>query len=175
MNKWIYAITLPIFAATSIAAVNHSTNKLRDAFTAEISLPIDMDTKLSGQIDDNEIVTAVVSLDEKSVLAAIKVEQDGVVMRLPKSSYAGLVGAKRAWLEERGALTTLVIEGLANGKEWRLALLFHPEQLWRRRLSVEGQTKDQMIFYDRDEDNMEPTEMETRKAHSRGFYNNYPS
>jgi hypothetical protein len=174
MNKWIYAITLPIIAATSIATVKNNPNEMRDAFTAVIPLPMDSDTTLSGESDD-EIVKAVVSLDDKSMLAAIKVEQDGELMRLPKSSYAGLSGAKRAWLEERGALTTLVIEGLKDGKEWRLALLFHPEQLWRRRLSIEGQRKDQMIFYDRDEDNMEPTEMETRKAHSRGFYNNYPS
>jgi hypothetical protein len=72
-------------------------------------------------------------------------------------------------------MDVIVIEGVTDDKEWRLALLFHPEQLWRRRLSVEGQKKDQMIFYDRDEDDMEPTEMETRKAHGRGFYNNYPS
>ena len=170
MNKWIYAITLPAIAALNIAAMSHSTNTMRDAFTPLTPLKVDDDTLLSGTSDGDE-VTAKISLDDKKALAAIKVTQDDTLLRLPKSAYANMKGAQQAWIEERGALTTLVIEGEDAGKSWRLALLFHPQQLRRKRLSVEGNRKDEMTFYSRDED-MQPSKVQIRKAHSRGFYNN---
>ncbi|NJM50152.1 MAG: hypothetical protein HC843_04100 [Sphingomonadales bacterium] len=170
MRPLILSATLPLIAAMLTAAAPQSPNKMRDAFSPLTALQTDMDNKLSGETD-GEMVYATISLDDESRLAAIKLVQDDEELRLPKSAYAGIAGARQAWLEERGALTTLVIEGRSDDKDWRLALLFHPEQLWRRRLSVEGERKDQMTFYDRDED-MKPDDMERRKAHSRGFYNN---
>ncbi len=154
----------------------HSDNKLRSAFTVVTPLPGGAVTELQGESDD-ETVTAAITVSKKGVMDKITLVQDGRTLMLPQNSYAGLTGTQHAWLEERGALTTLVVEGTEMSKEtgkskqWRLALLFHPEQLWRRRLSVEGQWRDSMTFYDRDDD-MEASQPENRSAISRGFYNN---
>ncbi len=170
MKRKLLAAACCSMAALIMAATPQSPNKMRSAFTPLTYLTNGKTTQLEGE-SDHEVVSASITLTDKGEMAKIEVIQNDERLRLPQSSYAGLSGTKQAWLEERGALTTLVLEGNAEGKDWRLALLFHPEQLWRRRLSMESQWRDNMTFYDRDE-GMETTKPEKRTAFSRGFYNN---
>jgi hypothetical protein len=166
MKRKLLAAACCCMAALIMATAPQSPNKMRSAFTPLTYLTPGDTTQLEGE-SDGEVVSASITLTDKGEMAEIEVIQ----LRLPQSSYTGLPGTQRAWLEERGALTTLVLEGNAEGKDWRLALLFHPDQLWRTRLSLEDQRRDTMTFYDRDED-METTTPEKRTAFSRGYYNN---
>ncbi len=165
-------------AVIIMAAAPSSPNKTRSAFSLLTPLSAGKTMQLLGETD-KETITATISLSSNSAIADITVVQDGRALLLPLDSYAGITGAQRAWIEERGALTTLVIEGAglidgaAQTKEWRLALLFHPEQLWRRRLSVKGQRRDSMTFYNWDKDkDMETTKPKNRAVVSRGYHNN---
>ncbi len=166
--------TISCFAAITSAVfanVPRSPNILRDAVTPLIELVGGKNT-LTGETD-GDIINATLEVTEGGTLQSISLVQDDVIMRLPASAYAGLSGARQAWVEERGALTTIVVEGAQDQKDWRLALLFHHEQLWRRRLSVEGSKRDIMTFYDRDKDAFETaSKPEPRAAVSRGYYNN---
>jgi hypothetical protein len=170
MKRKILTIAACIMPFFIMAAAPQSPNKLRSAISPLTALSNDDTVYLEGESDD-EVVSASVTLNAKGEMAEIEVMQDEGRLRLPQSSYSGLSGARQAWLEERGALTTLVLEGNSQGKDWRLALIFHPKQLWRTRLSVEDQWRDVMTFYDRDEE-MQTSKPEKRTAFSRGFYNN---
>jgi hypothetical protein len=169
MKTIFFALAVASVAVPLHAAAPQSPNKMRSAITSQVMLIMADKTILSGEAD-GKIVTAHIELDRMSGLAKINVMQDGNEMRLPLAAYAGLIGAKSAWIEERGAMTTLVIEGHDAGKDWRIALLFNDDQLRRRRLSREGVKHDMMTFYSRDED-MVASEPEPRKSFGRGYYN----
>ncbi|MFM9851469.1 MAG: hypothetical protein ACKVOJ_01495 [Sphingomonadaceae bacterium] len=161
-------LTLFCVALATIGAAPRTANLLRDAITPMTALAPDKVTSLSGESDD-EIVTADITLSGKDgAISKVAVMQDGKALRLPDSAFSAISGAKRAWLEERGALTTLVIEGVSAAKDWRLALEFHPKQLWLRRLSREGVAQDSFTYYDRDD--LNKTRIFDRHAGNHGFH-----
>lgn len=164
----IRPVLLILIALVSVGAAPRTANLMRDAITPATALAAEKVITLSGE-SDNEIVHAEIKLAMTDRgIATITVSQDGEKLELPESAYADMKGAQTAWLEERGALTTLVIEGADAGKDWRLALLFHSEQLWERRLSREGLNRDTFIFYDRDD--MKPSKPQQRRTINRGFH-----
>ncbi len=168
MKRVLLVASLLAISMSAAANVRHSPNKLRDAYSPLTGLQYGENNPVSGKSDGVPVI-ATIMLDTKGAITEIKLSKDGEQLAIPASSYTELPGAQRAWLEERGALDTLVVEGKNGGKEWRLALLFHPKQLWRRRLSVEGQRGDSMVFYSRDQ-HMKPSKAEDRVTSSRGFH-----
>ena len=103
---------------------------------------------------------------QQQLITTIDMTYDGVKLLLPNSAFTSLKGAQLAWLEKRGALATLIIAGEEDGEQWKVALIFHPEQLWKRRFSKDGIRRDEFTFYDRDD--MEPSEAERRGTMSMG-------
>ncbi len=177
--KFLLPMLMVGLAATAAHAdVKRSPNMLRDAFTLLTLLKDEGTVRLVGETDDDDEAEATITLGKDGKLDVVRMHQDGVAMRLPDAAWQGITGAQQAWLEERGACTTLVIEGEDKAGEWRLALIFHPEQLWKRRLSREGRERDHFTFYNRDEDEQDEDfdytrviEEEHREGHGRGFYN----
>ena len=111
---------------------------------------------------------AVVTLSkQQQLITDIKMTYDDVNVLLPQSAFSSLKGAQLAWLEKRGALATLILAGEEDGKQWKVALIFHPKQLWKRRLSIAGVQRDEFTFYDRDD--MEPSDAERRGTMSMGL------
>ncbi len=156
--------TLTIFAPLLLAASlpSHWTLGMAKPIVAGAAL------ELVATTDGDEPLTARIVTDKADArLTAITVSQDGRELRLPGSAYAGLTGASRAWLEERGALSTLLVEGKDSAGRYHLALEFHPEQLWLRRLSREGVSRDSFTFYDRE--NIEPGAEQMRHFEGRGL------
>jgi hypothetical protein len=157
-----------LVAASTYAATPRSPNLMRYAFAPITTVAPGEAITLSGKTDKDELVQAVVqSRKPDASLVKIMVSQDGKALTLPADAFAGVTGANRAWLEERGALTTLVIEGAQFGKDWRLALEFHPKQLWLRRLSREGVARDEFTYYERKA--MTAMKPQLRRAHVYGF------
>jgi hypothetical protein len=164
----IRSLSLVLIALVSTAAAPRTANLMRDAFTPQIALIAGKVVTLTGE-SDHEVVRAEICLSAtQSSISSITLSQDGEKPGLPESAYATMKGAKFAWLEERGKLTTLVVEGADAGKDWRLALLFHPHQLWERRLSREGVGRDNFTFYDRKD--MTPSKPQHRHTINRGFH-----
>ncbi len=149
------------------AAAPPATNLFRDAFSPIVPLEAGKAAELKGVTDGDEPVVARLTLADDGTLAKAEAMQDGQILLLPPSAIQGLSGAKRGWLEERGALTTLVIEGTEKAKTWRLALEFHPKQLWLRRVSREGQARDEFTYYDRRD--LAAQKLDRRRHHVRGF------
>jgi hypothetical protein len=168
MKRVLLAAGLFAISMSAAASVRHSPNKLRHAYSPVTGLQYGENNPVSGNSDGAPVI-ATIMLDTKGAITEIKLSKDGKQLSVPASSYTELPGAQRAWLEERGALDTLVVEGENDGKAWRLALLFQTKQLWRRRLSVEGQRGDSMVFYSRDQ-HMKPSKAEARMTSSRGFH-----
>jgi hypothetical protein len=161
-------LALALIAVSTVSAAPRTANLMRDAITPATALVADKVTTLRGESDD-EVVSADIAMAAKDgALTKIAVSQDGKVLGLPETAYAGLSGAKIAWIEERGALTTLVIEGVTANQDWRLALEFHPKQLWLRRLSREGVVQDNFTYYDRDD--LNAVRVFDRRSGNRGFH-----
>ena len=162
--------TFSMFATPLLLALAPpSPNVMRSAIAPLVMLEAGKTIRLQGSTDGKQTVEAAIAISAQGgMLSAVSVSQDGKALTLPESAWQGLEGARHAWLEERGALTTLVVEGESEGKDWRLALEFHPRQLWLRRLSREGEAKDSFIFYDRD--NLKPQKERFRRKLSRGFH-----
>jgi hypothetical protein len=169
MKRIFHALAVCMISSAALAVAPQSPNKLRHAFTPVSALSGNGSTSLSGT-SDGDLVIAKLTLDEDRRVTNIEIKQAETTLRLPKSAYANLPGAQHAWLEERGELTTLVIEGKTDNKDWRLALLFHQDQIWRKRFTQEGDRRDVMTFYSRGEE-MEASKPKKRKAFSQGFYN----
>jgi hypothetical protein len=151
------------------AEVYYTTNVMRHAITPIQSLERGATVQLMGTTDGDEAFSATLETNEAGAVTRLTVAQDGAPLGLPESAFADLSGADTAWLEERGALSTLVVEGwTAEGKRWRLALEFHPKQLWKRRFSLEGERRDLYTFYSRQD--MTPSEPERRGAGGNGLY-----
>jgi len=121
----------------------------RQAFTPQSDLKPSETTRIEGE-SDTDIVEATLTLDEDGTLDVVRMMQDNKSLRLPDSAWQGMKGARQAWLEERGALTTLVIEGEDDEGDWKLSLIFHPDQLRKRRLIREHTGKSSVTFYHRD-------------------------
>jgi hypothetical protein len=139
---------LTLIPLALIAASPSSPHLTSSAFTQAMPLNGGEKLTLEGRTDRDEAVVAEIAVTKDGTkLSSISVKQDDQQLILPAFSYDTVTGARRAWLEERGALTTLVIEGNNAGKDWQLALEFHPKQLWLRRLSVEGENRDHFTFY----------------------------
>jgi hypothetical protein len=161
-------LTLLCVALITTGAAPHTANLYRDAITPVTGLAADKVTSLSGE-SDNEIVTADITLSGKDgAISKIVLIKDGKVLRLADAAFASISGATVAWLEERGALTTVVIEGETADRDWRLALEFHPKQLWLRRLSREGIAQDSFTYYDRDD--LSKTRSFARRSGNHGFH-----
>lgn len=110
---------------------------------------------------------AVVTLsNQEQRITGIKMTYGDVNVLLPDSAFTSLKGAQLVWLEKRGALATLIIAGEEDGNQWKVALIFHPKQLWKRRFSQDGVRRDEFTFYDRDD--MEPSEAERRSTMTMG-------
>ena len=151
------------------AEAYYTANVLRYAITPMQPLTRGAVISLSGVTDGDEEFSAILDVDAEGGIAAMTVAQDGKALGLPASAFAGLSGADIAWLEERGALSTVIVEGWTpEEKRWRLALEFHPKQLWKRRYSMEGENRDLYTFYSRKD--MTPTEPERRGAGDKGVY-----
>jgi hypothetical protein len=159
---------LILIAFACIAATPRSPNLLRDAFTPVVVIVPGQPLALSGSTDGKKAVNAEINSTKGDArLTHIAVRQDGHALSLPDVAYVDLTGANRAWLEERGALTTLVIDGVETGKDWRLALEFHPKQVWLRRLSREGVNRDAFTYFDRHD--LKPQHVQWRRSQERGF------
>ncbi|MFM2099023.1 MAG: hypothetical protein RLZZ366_562 [Pseudomonadota bacterium] len=159
---------LILIAFACVAATPRSPNLLRDALTPVAAIVPGKALALSGTTDGKKAVSAQIdSAKTDARLTHIAVSQDGHALLLPEVAYADMKGANRAWLAERGALTTLVIEGVDAGKDWRLALEFHPKQLWLRRLSQEGVNRDAFTYFDRDD--ATPQRIQWRRSYEHGF------
>jgi hypothetical protein len=161
MNR-LFLLTMPLLlAATNLPS--------RWALTEAGAITSGTALELAATTDGDQSLTASVMVQKAdAALIAISVVQDGRPLGLPASAFIGLKGATRAWLEERGALSTLVIEGLDGEGKWRLALEFHPKQLWLRRLSRQGQAKDSFTYYDRDD--LKPGDPQLRGHSNRGLW-----
>lgn len=162
---------LGLFAAYNgaQAEVYYTANVMRHAITPMQSLDRGATVQLMGTTDGDEAFSAILETDEAGAITRMTVAQDGEKLGLPESAYAELSGADTAWLEERGALSTLIVEGWTQeGKRWRVALEFHPKQLWKRRFSMEGERRDLYIFYSRKD--MTPSTPERRSAGNQGLY-----
>lgn len=163
--------TLGLFAAynSAQAEVFYTANVLRHAITPMQPLARGAVTNLSGVTDGKQEFSAILDINADGAIAAMTVAQDGERLALPDSAFDGLSGADTAWLEERGSLSTVIVEGWsADGKRWRLALEFHPKQLWKRRFSMEGEHRDLYTFYSRKD--MTPSKPERRSAGDKGVY-----
>lgn len=151
------------------AEVYYTPNVMKDAITPMTPLARGATVQLAGTTDGDEEFSVVLETDEAGALLRMTAAQDGEKLGLPDSAFADLSGADTAWLEERGALSTLVVEGwTTEGKRWRLALEFHPKQLWKRRFSMEGERRDLFTFYSRKD--MTPSQPERRRAGNEGLY-----
>ncbi len=151
------------------AEAYYTGNVMRDAITPRQPLTRGTVASIVGTTDGDEEFSAILNIDADGAIEAMTVAQNGERLGLPESAFADLSGADVAWLEERGALSTVIVEGnTPNGKRWRLALEFHPKQLWKRRFSVEGERRDLYTFYSRKD--MTPSETERRSANNRGIY-----
>ena len=162
---------LGLFAAynSAQAEVYYTPNVMKDAITPMTPLARGATVQLAGTTDGDEEFSVMLETDATGALTRMTAAQDGAKLGLPDSAFEGLSGADTAWSEERGALSTLVVEGWTKeGKRWRLALEFHPKQLWKRRFSMEGERRDLFTFYDRKD--MTPSEPELRSAGSKGLY-----
>jgi len=158
---------LMLAALTTLAAAPRSPNLLRHAFSPVVPLEAGKDATLAGRTD-GETVEARLALTADAGLDTLSISQNGQPLGVAAGALQGVTGANRAWLEERGALTTLVVEGASEGKDWRLALEFHDNQLWLRRLSREGLAKDSFIFFE--PANMRPRREQHRHFEDRGFH-----
>ena len=161
------AIPMALAAIAMIAAAPRSPNLLRHAFSPVVVLEAGKDAALAGRTD-GERVEARLTLTANAGLDTLSISQDGRPLGVAASALQGVSGANRAWLEERGALTTLVVEGVSDGKDWRLALEFHDTQLWLRRLSREGVAKDSFTFFE--PAGMRPRREARRHFQDRGFH-----
>jgi hypothetical protein len=150
------------------AAAPRSPNLLRDAFSPIVTLEPEKSAVIKGETDGDEPVSANLNLTKEGGIESLTITQDDRPLALHATAIQGLTGATRAWLEERGALTTLVVEGTEAGKDWRMALEFHPKRLWLKRVSREGQGRDEFTYYDRDDG--EPRAMQKRRHHVHGFH-----
>ncbi len=165
----IAAIGLLTADSAARAEVYYTPNVMRHAITPMQPLARGAAVQLMGTTDGDEEFSVQLATDEAGAIMRMTVAQDGTQLGLPDSAFADLSGADTAWLEERGALSTLVVEGWTpEGKRWRLALEFHPKQLWKRRFSLEGERRDLFTFYSRQ--NMTPSTPERRSAGSQGLY-----
>jgi siroheme synthase (precorrin-2 oxidase/ferrochelatase) len=162
------ALALTLIAVSTVGAAPRTANLMRDAITPATALAADKVTTLTGESDDEKVIADITLAANGGAITKIAVSQDGKALRLPETAYAAVAGAKIAWLEERGALTTLVIEGVTANKDWRLALEFHPKQIWLRRLSREGVAEDNFTYYDRDD--LKKTRVFDRHAGNHGFH-----
>ncbi len=159
---------LILIALACVAATPRTPNLLRDAITPAVAIVPGKPLALTGQTDGKQKVSAQIDSDHLDArLTHIAISQDGNALSLPAVAYADMKGANRAWLEERGALTTIVVEGVETGKDWRLALEFHPKQLWLRRLSREGVNRDAFTYFDRND--LKPQRVQRRRSYERGF------
>jgi hypothetical protein len=131
-------------------------------------LVADQSTTITSTLKRDPMQAVVTLSKNEQRISSIKMTHDGVDLLLPDSAFTSLKGAQLAWLEKRGALPTLIIAGEEAGTQWKLALIFHPKQLWKRRLSIEGLRRDEFTFYDRDD--MEPSEPERRRTMSMGVF-----
>ncbi len=122
--------------------------------------------QIEGTTDD-ESLTAIITTAGTGV-KAVAVQQADHKLGLPESAFTGLTGAKQAWLEERGALSTLIIAGSDAGGDWRLALEFHQRHLWLRRLSRAGEGRDSFIWYAHDD--LKPSKEHFRSFVGRGLH-----
>jgi hypothetical protein len=161
------AVPMTLAAMAMIAAAPRSPNLLRHAISPVVALEAGKGATLSGE-SDGERVEARLALSAVAGLETLSISQDGQPLGVAASALQGVSGANRVWLEERGALTTLVVEGASDGKDWRLALEFHDNQLWLRRLSREGLAKDSFIFFE--PANMRPRREQHRHFEDRGFH-----
>ena len=162
---------LGLFAAynKARAEVHYTPNVMKDAITPMTPLERGATVQLAGTTDGDEEFSVLLETDVTGAIARMTAAQDGEKLGLPDSAFADLFGADTAWLEEPGALSTLVVEGWTpEGKRWRLALEFHPKQLWKRRFSMEGERRDLYTFYSRKD--MTPSEPERRGAGNKGLY-----
>jgi hypothetical protein len=165
--KTLISLTAVFAATTALAAAPPPVGTWRHAVTPALDIPADQPLTLSGETD-GERVEAIIDLNKADrSIASIAVRQDGQLLLTPPSSWTGLNGASRAWIEERGALTTVVVEGTANAKAWRLALEYHPEQLWLRRVSRVGENRDSFTYFDRED--LAPSKPMIRHAAYRGL------
>ncbi len=170
MRKMLFPFLLaaPLMLHPAFAETYHTSNLLKDAVTSVHQLADGTRIILSGETDGEPLV-AEVEVGENGMLTDLTIRQGDRALRMPADAWNERSGAKYAWLEERGSLTTLVLEGEEeDGRDWRLALLFHPEQLWKRRLSIEGDKSDLFTFYSRED--MSANEAKRRGAHNKGLY-----
>ena len=164
-----FACAVVLSPTMASAEVYYTRNVLKDAVTPMVRLEPGTGNHLTGMTDGEEPLSAHITLDDARTITTLAVSQDGQALFMPDSAWNTLTGADTAWLEERGALSTLVLEGYdAEIRRWRVALLFHDAQLWKRRASLEGQGRDQFTFYDR-KDGI-PGESKTRGAGNKGLY-----
>jgi hypothetical protein len=162
MTKKLIAVGSLIMATFIMAATPQSSNKIRGAFSNVTALSSGATNSIQGESDGKNVL-ATVTLNKQSEIVNLMIVQGDNKLRLPADAYSGINGTQRAWLEERGALTALVLEGTENEKAWRLALLFHEEQLWKRQLSQEDRRSSMVTYYSRDE-GMKPSKPENRIA-----------
>ncbi len=155
-------LLLPLLLLAGTHAAHANPDRLRhEKLTPVTDLGAGQDVRLNGTTDGHPFVAHIV-LDKQGNLASISLVENDMPVRMPTSCCEGLAGANHAWVEERGALTTIVVEGAIDGKTWRLALESHEEQLWLKRLSRQGERRDSFTYFDRKD--FEPSKVRLRHA-----------
>jgi hypothetical protein len=163
----LYRLLLPLAAAASLSANIPFKLKSKDMVSKAYALTASKTITIES-VKHRDPMVAQITLDKAGqAITDIKMSHDDRDLLLPVSAFNEIQGPKIAWLEKRGALLTLMLAGEHKGKVWKLALEFHPKQLWKRRLSVEGVRRDEFTFYDRDD--MEPSKPEHRDAMTMGL------
>jgi hypothetical protein len=161
----LFRFMLPFAAIALLAGNGPVAIKSRGMKSEAYQLAANQTTKILSQKTDDRLI-AEITLDKSGQsIIAIKASRDDRRLLVPQSAFAAMKGATTAWLEKRGALSTLVVTGDHLGKVWKVALEFHPKQLWKRRLTIEGVRRDEFIFYDRND--MMPSNSEHRSRLTR--------
>ncbi len=163
----IYRLLSPLAAAALLSANIPFKLKSKDMVSKAYALTAAQTITIESQKRRDPMVAQITLNKSGQSIADIKVSHDDRDLLLPVSAFNEIQGAKIAWLEKRGGLSTLMLAGEYKGKVWKLALEFHPKQLWKRRLSIEGIRRDEFTFYDRDD--MEPSQPEHRDSMTMGL------